>query len=160
TLDPLPCAKESRLMCTLFLRHRAFAVLAAGLLAAGATAAQDVDPEQRLARYQRAAGEPVQGFRLFGALNHWEALGQAHGGGWAGPAEANLRGIDTHGPAVARARASGLGDRRGRVAVRSGSITAIGDVAGLPCRVQTIQPVDAEALRALDGQPSEGSGGT
>ena len=147
-------------MCTLFLRHRAFAVLAAGLLAAGATAAQDVDPEQRLARYQRAAGEPVQGFRLFGALNHWEALGQSHVVVWARPAEAYLLGLDAPCPDLGKARAIGLGDQRGRVQARSSSITAIGDVAGLPCRVQTIQPVDAEALRALDGQPSEGSGGT
>ena len=147
-------------MCTLFLRHRAFAVLAAGLLAAGTAAAQDVDPEQRLARYQRAAGEPVQSFRLFGALNHWEALGQSHVVVWARPTAAYLLGLDAPCPDLGKARAIGIGDQRGRVQARSSSITGIGDVAGLPCRVQAIQPVDAEALRALDGQPSEDSGGT
>ena len=147
-------------MSTFALNRAALVLVAAGLLAAGTAAAQDVDPEQRLARYQRAAGEPVQGFRLFGALNHWEALGQSHVVVWVRPTEAYLLGLDAPCPDLAKARAIGLGDQRGRVEARSSSITAIGDVAGLPCRVQTIQPVDAEALRALDGQPSEGSGGT
>lgn len=79
---------------------------------------------------------------------------------WARPIQPYLLGIDEPCPDLAEARAIGLRDQQGRVEARSSSITAIGDVAGLPCRVQTIQPVDAEALRALDGQPSEDSGGT
>lgn len=147
-------------MNTFFFPRRTLAVLAAGLLAAGAAMAQDVDAEQRLARYQQVAGEPVLSFRLFGALNHWEALDHSHVVVWARPNEAWMLTLDAPCPDLSKARAIELGDAGGRVLARSSVVTVIGDVASLPCRVESIQPLDARALKELDDQDADGSGGT
>lgn len=147
-------------MSTFPLSRRVPALLVAGMLAGGSAAAQDVDPEQRLARYQQVAGKPVQGFRVAGPPRHWEAMGQSHLVVWASPGEAYVLALDAPCPALGQARAITLGGEQGRVEAGSSALTVTGGEAGPPCRVQTIQPLDTQALRQLPDQRSDDSGGT
>ena len=134
-------------------------LLAAGMLAGPATA-QDVDPEQRLARYRQVAGEPVPGFRMAGAPRHWEAMGQSHLVVWAGPGEAYLLTLGASCPALEQAWAIRLAGGQGHVEAGSSALTVASKEASAPCRVEAIRPLDAKALRRLADQRSEGSGGT
>ena len=126
------------------------ALLMATMLAACATGPQQTDAE-KLAFYRSHAGEPVKDFRYFGAINGWSPLGDGALAVSTKPSEAFL--LELSGPCLdldyaAAIRITHFGSR---VSARFDDVIPLGAGTSsikVPCRIQTIRPLDVKALRA------------
>jgi hypothetical protein len=126
------------------------ALLAVTALSGCATDGNQTDAE-KLAFYRGYAGEPVKDFQYFGRLNGWAPLGDGALAVWTKPNQAYL--LELTGPCLDLDYAMSIGITQfgSRVSARFDEVIPMG--AGtpsikIPCRIQTIRPLDVKALRA------------
>ena len=142
-------------------------LLAAALLSLAGCATNRPDDATMLAMYRAHAGQPVKSISLFGHINGWTPIGDSALAVWTRPSEAYLLELDgpcydlEYTPFIA------LTSTLNRVSARFDKVLVRDrDVVSIPCRINTIRPLDVTAIRAaektLRSQPSElpPSGGT
>lgn len=127
-----------------FFRPSVVVLLAAGLVAC-ATPGPAARQAAALARYEAAAGEPVDSFRFFRASG-FTVLGDEVLAVWTGPSEAWLLRVDPPCSELSWQPAIGLTSSLGRVSVRFDEVLAGRD----RCRIREIRPVDGKALREAE----------
>ncbi len=127
-----------------------FVPMLAAALALGACAStaslRDAD---KLALYSAHAGAPVSSFRFFGGINSWTSLGDSALVVWTRPSEAYL--LDLSGPCIGLEFTPeiGLTDQGSRVHARFDKVLVRNRGAiNIPCRIDTIRPLDVRAIRA------------
>jgi len=130
-------------------RVLSLALLSAAVLSGCATDGKQTDGE-KLAFYRGHAGEPVKDFQYFGRLNGWTPLGDDALAVWTKPSEGYL--LELSGPCqdLDYAMAVSITQFGSRVS-RFDEVVPLGAGTSsikIPCRIQTIRPLDVKALRA------------
>ena len=132
------------------------------LLAVFATAACASSPsheDQQLALYRAHAGAPVRSFSYLGRFDRWEALGDTAVAVWTRPREGWL--LDLGAPCLnlEYAIAIGVTSHTGQVSARIDDVLVDQPGQNVPCRIEEIRPLDAEAIRAAEqAQRAQASG--
>ena len=123
---------------------------AAGVALTLAACASGGGPEdnRKLAVYRAHAGEPVSAFRYLGRMDRWESLGDSALAVWTRPREAWLLELGTPCPGLDFAFAIGLTSHTGQVSARFDDVLVQDATPNVPCRIETIRPLDVDALRA------------
>lgn len=133
----------------------ALAALACGLVACASTGR--LSSTERLDLYRAHAGEPVRDFRYYGSLNGWTELGDSALAVWTRPSEAWL--LELGGPCMdlSFAPAISVTNMMGQVSARFDKVIVRGGTTphGIPCRIQTIRPLDVKALRVSEKELRE-----
>ena len=124
--------------------------LIAGLVLAGCASTPNQSDAEKLALYQSHAGEPVSGFQYFGSINGWTPLGDNALVVWTRPSQAYL--LELFGPCMDLdyAMAISLSNQMSRVSARFDNVYVHGGGSStmrMPCRIETIRPLDVKALR-------------
>ncbi|WP_312369866.1 DUF6491 family protein [Stenotrophomonas sp.] len=131
------------------------AMLAATL--AGCATTGKLSSDERLQLYRSHAGAPVNSFKYFGSLNGWTELGDSALAVWTRPNEAWL--LNLGGPCMdlSYAPAITVTNMMGQVSVRFDRVIVHGSgpMAHVPCRIDSIQPLDVKALRASEKEMRE-----
>jgi hypothetical protein len=132
-------------------------LIAVAVLAGCATTGK-LSSDERLALYRAHAGAPVKDFQYFGSLNGWTELGSSALVVWTRPSEAYL--LELSGPCIDLdfAPAISVTNQMGRVSARFDDVIPLGaGLAGprIPCRIQTIRPLDVKELRQTEQQLRE-----
>lgn len=121
----------------------------AGMLAACSSI--PATPSQRLAMYRAHAGAPVPSFRYLGRFDSWESLGNDTVAIWTRPREAWL--LELAGPCngLEFEPVIGLTSQVGQVNAGFDKVL-VRDPSSIriPCIIQTIRPLDVDAIRQLD----------
>ena len=128
-------------------------------LGACSTSPRQSDAE-KLALYQSVAGEPVKDFRYFGQINGWTPLGDSALAVWTRPNQAYLLQISGPCPDLEYAPAITVSNFSNRVSARFDTVSPLGGGTGsirVPCRIQTIQPLDVKALKLAQSELREAS---
>jgi len=116
---------------------------------------------ERLALYQAHAGAEVRSFPLFGRLNGWSPLGDQALVVWTRPSEAWLLELAGRCQDLDYATAISLTSSGSQVHARFDEVIPlgpmVGEVARIPCRIQSIRPVDAKAVRQAQQELREAS---
>lgn len=132
------------------------AMLLAAVLGGCATTGKLTSAE-RLDLYRAHAGEPVKNFRYFGSLNGWTELGDSALAVWTKPNEAWL--LNLSGPCLdlSFAPAISITNMMGQVSARFDRVIVHGGgpMARVPCRIDSIQPLDVKSLRASEKELRE-----
>lgn len=132
------------------------AMMLAAVLGGCATTGKLTSAE-RLDLYRAHAGEPVKSFRYFGSLNGWTELGDSALAVWTKPNEAWL--LNLSGPCMdlSFAPAISITNMMGQVSARFDRVIVHGSspMAHVPCRIDSIQPLDVKTLRASEKQLRE-----
>lgn len=128
-------------------------------LSACATGGRPSDAD-KLALYRDHAGQPVSDFRYFGSLNGWSPLGDSALVVWTKPSEAFL--LELSGPCtdLNYAVAISITNQMNHVSARFDDVIPRGSGTSgikIPCRIQTIRPLDVKALRASEKELREAS---
>ena len=137
------------------MKRIATMLLATALLAGCATTGRLGDAE-RLQLYRAHAGAPVRDFHYFTSFNGWTALGDSALAVWTRPSQAYL--LELFGPCtdLGYAPAISLSNSMGRVSSRFDSVHVLGGGGNttmrIPCRIETIRPLDVKALRAAESE--------
>ena len=126
-----------------------FAAIAAFALGACATG-PTLSDNQRLQIHQAHAGEPVNKFHHFGSLHSFEPLGDSALTVWLRPSTAYLLTLASDCPDLEYARTISLGDQSGTVFAGLDNVSVIGQSTTIPCRIEQIQPLDAQALKEAE----------
>ncbi len=139
------------------MKRLAMVLLAAAVLAGCATAGR-LSSSERLALYRAHAGAPVRDFQYFGSLNGWTELGDSALAVWTRPSEAWL--LSLSGPCMdlSYAPAISVTNMMGRVSAKFDRVIVRGGSPGMvpmPCRIDTIQPLDVKALRVSEKELRE-----
>ena len=134
-----------------------FALLAAAALSGCATDGKQTDAET-LAFYRDHAGEPVKDFQYFGRLNGWTPLGDGALAVWTRPSEGYL--LELTGPCqdLDYAMSISVTQFGNRVSARFDDVVPLGAGTSsikIPCRIETIRPLDVKALRASEKEMRE-----
>lgn len=134
-----------------------FALLAAAALSGCATDGKQTDAE-KLAFYRDHAGEPVKDFQYFGRLNGWTPLGDGALAVWTRPSEGYL--LELAGPCqdLDYAMSISVTQFGNRVSARFDDVVPLGvgtSSIKIPCRIETIRPLDVKALRASEKEMRE-----
>ena len=129
-------------------------VVAAALVIGAAACSSSGTPRatdaERLAFYEAHAGDPVRSFRMFGRLNGWTPLGNSAMVAWTRPNEAFL--LNFAGPCqdLQFATSIMISHFSNTVSARFDTVTprgpGVSQVARIPCRIDTIRPIDVPAL--------------
>ncbi|MGE8281640.1 MAG: DUF6491 family protein [Stenotrophomonas sp.] len=131
------------------------ATLAATLV--GCATAGKLSSDERLQLYRSHAGAPVNSFKYFGSLNGWTELGDSALAVWTKPSEAWL--LSLSGPCMdlSYAPAISVTNMMGQVSARFDRVIVLGGgpVGHVPCRIETIQPLDVKALKASEKELRE-----
>lgn len=133
------------------------ALSTAATLAACATGPKQSDAE-KLAFYRTHAGEPVKSFRYSGSINGWTPLGDKVLTVWTKPSEAYL--LELSGPCqdLDFAPAISITNQMNQVSAKFDDVVPRGGGAAsiiIPCRIETIRPLDVKALRASEKELRE-----
>lgn len=132
------------------------ALMVAAALAGCATAGK-LSSSERLELYRAHAGAPVNSFRYFGSFNGWTELGDSALAVWTKPSEAWL--LSLSGPCMdlSYAPAISITNMMGQVSARFDRVVVLGSgpVGRVPCRIESIQPLDVKALRASEKELRE-----
>ncbi|MFL6591413.1 MAG: DUF6491 family protein [Luteimonas sp.] len=115
-------------------------------------------PSQRLTMYRAHAGATVPSFRYLGRFDSWEALGDNDIALWTSPREAWLlevagpcHGLDFE-PVIALTSQGGqVNAGFDKVVVRDPSSINV------PCIIQTIRPLDVDAIKQFDKAKAAGA---
>ena len=134
-------------------RLLASAVMACALVACATTGR--MTSAERLDLYRAHAGEPVKDFQYFGSLNGWTELGNSALAVWTRPNQAYL--LELGGPCLELdfAPAISITNLMGRVSTGFDKVLVLGGPdtgVRVPCRIQSIRPLDIKALRAQEQQ--------
>ena len=138
---------------------RAAIVAAIFMLVAGCATRPGVPPTDRLEAYRAAAGEPQRSFTFRGHLWGWTSLGGETLAVWTRSDRGYL--VEVAHPCLDLAFAVHitLTSRQGRVVSGADSIIARrieGGVGGSRCRIESIRPLDARAVRESKRDLREG----
>lgn len=128
------------------------ALLAAGCATTGLT------DEQELALYRAHAGEPVKSFTFLGQLNGWTPLGDTALAVWTRPSEAYLLELPGRCMDLDTAPAITVTNQGSRVYAKFDDVLVLGGLRNsfrMPCRIDTIRPLDVKALRRAQKQLRE-----
>lgn len=129
--------------------------LAAALLAGCATGR--LSEQERLELYRSHAGAPVGDFQYSGNLDGWTNLGDTALAVWARPGTAYL--LELGGPCndLDYAPTISITNMMGRVSARFDDVIVLGGPRGIriPCRIQSIRPLDVKALKVSERQLRE-----
>ncbi|HYG05314.1 MAG TPA: DUF6491 family protein [Stenotrophomonas sp.] len=134
-------------------------VLALALLTAalGGCATNRISDDERLALYRAHAGAPVRNFQYFGNLNGWSNLGDTALAVWTRPGTAYL--LELAGPCndLDYAPAISITNMGGQVSARFDDVIVLGGPRSirLPCRIESIRPLDVKALKVSEQQLRE-----
>lgn len=127
------------------------------LLAAGC-ATNGLTDAQELALYRAHAGEPVKSFTFFGSLNGWAPLGDSALAVWTRPGQAFLLELPGRCIDLDTAPAITVTSQGSRVYARFDDVLVLGGLHNtfrMPCRIDTIRPLDVKALRQAQKQLRE-----
>ena len=104
---------------------------------------------ETLALYRAHAGAPAKDFQYSGQINGWTPLGDTALAVWTRPSQAYL--LELFGPCqdLDFAPAISLSNFGSRVSARFDSVQVLGGGGNfrLPCRIETIRPLDVKALK-------------
>jgi len=135
-------------------------MLVAAMLAAtltGCATTGKLSSDERLQLYRSHAGAPVNSFKYFGSLNGWTELGDSALAVWTRPNEAWL--LNLGGPCMdlSYAPAITVTNMMGQVSARFDRVIVHGSgpMAHVPCRIDSIQPLEVKALRASEKEMRE-----
>jgi len=138
------------------MRKMLVATLLAALLASCATTGK-LSSDERLQLYRSHAGEPVNSFKYFGSLNGWTELGDSALAVWTRPSEAWL--LNLSGPCMdlSYAPAISITNMMGQVSARFDRVNVHSNnpIGHVPCRIESIQPLDVKALRVSEKELRE-----
>lgn len=137
------------------MKHWTIPLIAA--LACSACASSPPHEDARLALYRAHAGAPVRGFSYLGRFDRWEALGDTAVAVWTRPQEGWLLDLGTPCINLEYAIAIGLTSHAGQVSARIDDVLVEQPGQNIPCRIEDIRPLNAEAIRSAD-QASGASG--
>ena len=133
------------------------ALLAATLLTA---CAHNLSTTEKLALYRDHAGEPVKDFRYLGHLSGWAPIGDSALAVWTKPSEAYLLELTGRCQDLEYALAISITQFGNRVTARFDDVLPLGAGTSsikIPCRIETIRPLDVKALRASEKELREAS---
>lgn len=139
------------------MKRLILAALVLAGLAACATSGRLTSAE-RLALYRAHAGEEVRDFQYFGSLNGWTELGDRALAVWTRPNQAYLLELTNPCLELDYAPAISVTSMMGRVSARFDKVLVHGGPDSgvrLPCRIQTIRPIDVKALRSQEAKLRE-----
>jgi hypothetical protein len=125
-------------------------IMAFLLLLAGCTGTAALTTQERLELYRAHAGEPVRSFRYNGHLWGWSALGDGSLGLWTRSDQGYLIEFARRCPDLEFDVALMISSRGGQVFAGTDSIVVrrtSGGIGGVRCRIETIRPLDARAVR-------------
>ena len=119
--------------------------------------ASNLSPSEQLALYETHAGAPVKDFRYFSTIN-WTPLGDEALAVWTKPNEAWM--LNLSGPCndLDYTQAISISNMFGRVSAGFDSVHVLGGPGvsfHIPCRIQTIRPLDVKALKAAQKEMRE-----
>jgi hypothetical protein len=125
--------------------------LLCALMLVGCSTLRNAEPDQRLVLYQAHAGAPVASFRYLGRINSWESLGDEAIAIWTRPNEAWLLGLAGPCNGLNFTPVIGLTSQTGAVHAGFDEVL-VRDPASIqiPCRIQTIRPLDVAAIREAE----------
>ena len=115
-------------------------------------------PSQRLAMYRAHSGAPVPSFRYLGRFDSWESLGDDTIALWTRPREAWL--LELAGPCngLEFEPVIGLTSQVGQVSAGFDKVLVRDPSSiNIPCIIQTIRPLDVDAIRQLDKEKAAAS---
>lgn len=129
------------------------------VLVTGCATRPGVPPTDRLEAYRAAAGQPQRSFNFRGQLWGWTSLGGETLAVWTRSDRGYL--LEVAHPCVDLAFASyiTLTSRQGRVVSGADSIISRridGGIGGSRCRIESIRPLDARAVREAKRDLREG----
>lgn len=131
---------------------KSIALAAAAAFALGACATgPELSDSQRLEIHKAHAGPPVNSFYHYGTLYNWMPLGDSALTVWLRPNTAYLLTLTSDCPNLEYGRTISLGNPSGgSVFAGLDKVTVIDQAVPIPCRIEQIQPLDAQALRAAE----------
>lgn len=130
---------------------RLLIVSALVVVMAGCASSPRQTDAQRLAMYRAVAAAPVKDFRFFGELTGWTPLGDGALAVSPRLNETYLLTLSGPCPDLDYAQAIVISSMNGQVSADFDKVTPVGaGTSGphIPCRIDTIQPVDGKALKA------------
>ena len=126
-------------------------------LSLGACSTTRMSDAETLALYKSHASGPVKDFQYFGQINGWTPLGDSALAVWTKPNQAYL--LELYGPCndLEYAPAISVSNMTSRVSARFDNVYVLGGGGGirLPCRIETIRPLDVKALRQAEKELRE-----
>lgn len=127
-------------------------VLLLFVLFTGACAHNTISTEDRLALFRANAGEPVDSFQ-YSRHQRWTPLGDQALAVWTGRNQGYLLELRVRCQDLNFANAIQITNSMGRVSARFDSVIVLSRPGGantmrVPCRIQTIQPLNMDGLRA------------
>lgn len=138
------------------MKKMLLAALAVMVLGGCATTGK-LSSDERLALYRAHAGAPVKDFRYFGSLNGWTELGDSALAVWTRPNEAWL--LSLSGPCMdlSFSPAITVTNMMGQVSAKFDRVIVHGNgpMMHVPCRIETIQPLDVKSLKASERELRE-----
>ncbi len=132
-----------------------FLLLALGVVLGGC--ATNLSGPEKLSLYQAHAGEPVNDFRYVSSIS-WTPLGDEALAVWTRPDEAWLLSLTGRCVDLDYAPAISLSNMFGRVSAKFDSVRVLGGASAhfrIPCRIDTIRPLDVKALKAAEKEMRE-----
>ena len=128
------------------------------IVGACASTPRQTDAE-KLALYRAHSGDPVRDFQYFGSINGWSPIGDSALVVWTKPSQAYLLELFGTCTDLGSAPAISLSNSMGRVSSRFDSVHVLGGSGNttmrIPCRIQTIRPLDVKALRQAQQEMRE-----
>lgn len=141
------------------MARAAIVVTALLLVVAGCASRPGVPPTDQLEAYRAAAGEPQRSFSFRGHLWGWTSLGGETLAVWTRSDSGYLVEVARPCPDLAFSVSITITSRQGRVVSGADSVIArraSGGVGGSRCRIESIRPLDARALRDVQRDLREG----
>lgn len=126
-------------------------IAACCVLLAGCAGINPVSPQQRLARFEAAAGPPTPVFRFYQTLYSWEPLSQTEVVVYTRPSKAYLLDLAPC-PGLMSAYAIGITSHLDRVRAGLDEIITGRAYSPMPCQISRIRPLDLKALHAARKQ--------
>jgi hypothetical protein len=129
------------------------------IVVAGCATRPGVPPTDRLEAYRAAAGEPQRSFNFRGHLWGWTSLGGETLAVWTRSDSGYLVEVARPCPDLAFSVSITITSRQGRVVSGADSVIArraSGGVGGSRCRIESIRPLDANAVRESQRELREG----
>ncbi|CTP84108.1 hypothetical protein A6R71_10095 [Xanthomonas translucens pv. arrhenatheri] len=121
-------------------------------------ASNRISDDERLALYRAHAAAPVRDFQYFNRLSGWTALGDSALAVWTRPNQAYLLELNGRCTDLDFAPSIAITHFSDRVSARFDVVLVIGGSPGairLPCRIQSIRPLDIKALRSSEQELRE-----
>ncbi|MEB1530511.1 DUF6491 family protein [Xanthomonas sp. WHRI 7945] len=132
-------------------------LLGLAVLLAGCATNRLSDAE-RLSLYRANAGAPVRHFQYFNRLSGWTALGDSALAVWTRPNQAYLLELSGRCMDLDFAPSIAITHFGNRVSARFDDVIVFGGSARtirLPCRIQSVRPLDVKALRMSEKELRE-----